>query len=300
MRLYGPLPNIVTFNTAIAVMDKGHMWKRALHFFDEITPARLRPDTITFNSIISACEKGVPWEVTMTFLSEMRSNELVPNENTYTSAVNTCSKARAWENAINFFNEMVGERVDIDESVFNSLTVACGGAFRWSQSIVLVEDMANQSLQLNMVALGGCLRSCENAAVPRRHPAVFFPKMRRAVRDLLGFGNSKGVGMTNEVRRVTSLEWSLNTLISVESAFASEHPLLPRRAFAVPERELSEILQIKASSAQCVTASLGDKFCDADGLGRSRTRHALAAIGLRRESFPNLENPLKDIKETRI
>ena len=60
--------DVVSYNAAISVCEKGKHWEEALRLLQEMLHRSLTPNVVSHNAAISACEEGEYWEEALRLL----------------------------------------------------------------------------------------------------------------------------------------------------------------------------------------------------------------------------------------
>eukprot|EP00928_Gymnodinium_smaydae_P076224 TRINITY_DN59200_c0_g1_i1.p1 TRINITY_DN59200_c0_g1~~TRINITY_DN59200_c0_g1_i1.p1 ORF type:complete len:408 (+),score=15.73 TRINITY_DN59200_c0_g1_i1:101-1324(+) len=126
-------------------------WYDALHRFDELRCAGIRPDAIAYTGVIAACGKGRRWDMSLALIRDMESFRVNVDLVCRSAAINSCGLGRAWEIALSLLNGAPRSQ-GVDLVCVNACIAACARGLAWRNAVALVWEMPVWRVQPDVVS----------------------------------------------------------------------------------------------------------------------------------------------------
>ncbi|CAE8608323.1 unnamed protein product [Polarella glacialis] len=170
----GPRPDLVSHNTALAVLARGHEWRRALLLLEEVVRAGFRPSEITFGAAVVACERAACWtralELMCRALASWRKRKVVsPSRETgpapplvaLSASVSACGRAGKWEIALQHLHLCETSRIVPSHAAFNAVITACEKRQRWVHALALLQHLRDSKLLPDATGMNAVLSALD-------------------------------------------------------------------------------------------------------------------------------------------
>eukprot|EP00929_Paragymnodinium_shiwhaense_P079968 TRINITY_DN41689_c5_g1_i1.p1 TRINITY_DN41689_c5_g1~~TRINITY_DN41689_c5_g1_i1.p1 ORF type:complete len:667 (+),score=154.96 TRINITY_DN41689_c5_g1_i1:392-2392(+) len=158
------LPELTTFNAAIAACERGQRWRKAAIFLHGLQLRALAADTVTYSSLISTCEKCLQWHVALALLDEMMDVTIPPNELSYNAAMCACEKGLLWEQALQLLLRLQGAKQIADTINYNAVITACEKALQWEAALDVFTSMEAHVVEPSVITFTATVTACRRAS----------------------------------------------------------------------------------------------------------------------------------------
>ncbi|CAK9048125.1 Pentatricopeptide repeat-containing protein At5g02860 [Durusdinium trenchii] len=134
-------PTVVSYNALMGRLetDGSAHWDESLRLLEELQEKAILPDVLTFNTAIAVNRQRKP--VVNKLLAAMRSKNLVPDVISYNSAISSCQANSDWHDALQFLDEMYLSSVPVDRISYNAVLSCCFAASQWQKVFQLLDAM---------------------------------------------------------------------------------------------------------------------------------------------------------------
>lgn len=149
----------VSYNIALATIEKGGRWQRALVVLPEMFQNTVEPCMVTWSSAISATEKKKSWEASLGILWALPRRSLEPDGVSFGSAIAACGKTK--EKAFDLLRAMRQRTLEADLVSHTSAINAFEGVTHWREALGLLGQTSQLLLQLQGATYNVAMRACE-------------------------------------------------------------------------------------------------------------------------------------------
>lgn len=144
-------PDVLSYNAAASSleMQAPSQWWRTAQLLQQMRIDEVQADAITYNSLIAVCERGQQWHCSLVLWEEMLSAGVVPTAIGFNAMLGACSRGAQWARALQFLCDMPaatatggpGSRV----ASISAGVSACEHAGRWSWCAFLAPVLSCQA-----------------------------------------------------------------------------------------------------------------------------------------------------------
>jgi len=259
----------------VSACYRGHCWQLALALLRKAQDANVTPDEIVYTTLVGAYEKVNHWQGALVLLGEMVQAGIVGKTVASAITASACAKGAQRDRAVWLFGQQQNSTA-IDTTAYNVAFVACERGQQWTRAIQLLVQMCSHSLQPNAITHSALIGVCEKSGqTVFTHAAVV--AMRRTVWwHVVAGPSSSGCLLEEPVCAV-------NCFLSYDVAVSTLEAHLIRRRMNCPATErpiLVPVSTLNYSRCTVFARRCNDILSVADGIGTSRTRHSLAALGM--------------------
>ena len=165
MRSSGVTPSTITFNCLIVALGRSQQCGRALAVLALLirTLELPVPDAVTWNSAIGACQHAVWWASALGLLRAMPASGVAPSPISFNMTISACGRARRWARALALLAEAhacgSAETLTVKEAL-----VACkNGGGRWMHALALLGAAPAHGVALDDFCFAAAISTCEKA-----------------------------------------------------------------------------------------------------------------------------------------
>ena len=148
--------DIITYNSMIETASD---WKQAISLLQDIGDQELRPDLVTWNSLIAVCSRVVQWQRALALL-DILNDVIKADLVSCNSTLAACARSGKFQQALSLLDRMLQQGIQSDVITRSALMRSCARASAWRMTLFL--SSARQA-NMNAIALNEVQLACERA-----------------------------------------------------------------------------------------------------------------------------------------
>ncbi|EOD11948.1 hypothetical protein EMIHUDRAFT_459720 [Emiliania huxleyi CCMP1516] len=155
----------VAVSAAINACGAAGDWKAALFLLDEIRRSGARPDLISWNAALAALDKGRQPRRAVAILDEMAAAGVQPDAVSYNTALLACQRAGEWDSVLELFERVrrAGGKGAPNAFSFNAALAACAATSRAAEAVALLGEMREAGAPPTLRSYAAVISACEAA-----------------------------------------------------------------------------------------------------------------------------------------
>eukprot|EP00439_Symbiodinium_sp_Y106_P060052 s2430_g8.t2 len=134
-------------------------WKQAISLLQDIGDQELRPDLVTWNSLIAVCSRVVQWQRALALL-DILNDVIKADLVSCNSTLAACARSGKFQQALSLLDRMLQQGIQSDVITRSALMRSCARASAWRMTLFL--SSARQA-NMNAIALNEVQLACERA-----------------------------------------------------------------------------------------------------------------------------------------
>ncbi|CAJ1437559.1 unnamed protein product [Effrenium voratum] len=137
MLIYGPFPDIVSFNTALSALKRSRLWRRVLQVLAAIPEANLEANQRTYSIAVAACKENK--EKSRELMLDMTRRSMAPG-NIVRTAFLAASGDAEWQVCLQQVQELRSGGDIPDAQMLTTAVVSCGKISQWPWAVKLLDE----------------------------------------------------------------------------------------------------------------------------------------------------------------
>ncbi|CAM9959710.1 unnamed protein product, partial [Discosporangium mesarthrocarpum] len=136
------VPDLISYNTAIAACRGDGQWRQALLLLDRLRSRGLKPDVFTYTAAMTACGDNGKHDQAQALWEGMRREGIMPNRVSFNAAIAAAGRAGLLTRALGLLREEIpAAGVAADASSYNAAMEACRKGGHWRQALDILNEM---------------------------------------------------------------------------------------------------------------------------------------------------------------